>query len=344
MTEPQTKEIEKVKPSSMQFSNRGLILQTVTDLATFAKKAFESGLVPDSFRTPEQVFIALQMGAELGLPPMATLRTICVINGRPSIWGDGMMGVVRASRLLTSCDEFIEGQGEQMVAVCRTTRKDDGTTIERTFSVDDAKLAKLWMNPKKDPWCKYPKRMLQMRARAFCLRDHFADILSGMTSAEEAMDMGNTQEAFDPDKARGADKAVDLAHRLTSDAPVVAESEAQPVEESEQQTEQSESAPHPTQTTDPTPTTSDGQPQSETASETTPPDAEGDTSLERFERLVNYIAGAVGSSLADAEQAATDWLAGLNFKRTDLADPERWLRVWNKAQSTDWTEKVKAAA
>ena len=42
-------------------------------------------------------------------------------------------------------------------------------------------------------WCKYPKRMLQMRARAFCLRDAFPDVLRGLYVAEEVITHQNDQ-------------------------------------------------------------------------------------------------------------------------------------------------------
>ncbi len=54
------------------------------------------------------------------------------------------------------------------------------------ISKEDAKKAGLW--GKAGPWSQYPKRMLQMRARSFALRDKFADALSGLIMAEEAQD------------------------------------------------------------------------------------------------------------------------------------------------------------
>src|SRR5690606_6210149 len=58
--------------------------------------------------------------------------------------------------------------------------------IKATFSVADAKKAGLW--GKQGPWQQYPKRMLSMRARAFALRDGFADVLRGLGIAEEVQD------------------------------------------------------------------------------------------------------------------------------------------------------------
>ena len=57
----------------------------------------------------------------------------------------------------------------------------------REFSMQDAKQAGL--TGKQGPWSQYPRRMLQMRARAFALRDVFADVLRGVHVAEEAQDI-----------------------------------------------------------------------------------------------------------------------------------------------------------
>jgi hypothetical protein len=54
------------------------------------------------------------------------------------------------------------------------------------FSVADAKRAGLW--GKSGPWTQYPRRMLQLRARGFALRDAFPDVLKGLVTAEEAQD------------------------------------------------------------------------------------------------------------------------------------------------------------
>jgi hypothetical protein len=55
-----------------------------------------------------------------------------------------------------------------------------------SFSVSDAKRAGLW--GKSGPWANYPERMLKYRARGFCLRDAFPDVLKGLITIEEAND------------------------------------------------------------------------------------------------------------------------------------------------------------
>jgi hypothetical protein len=70
--------------------------------------------------------------------------------------------------------------------VVRRAYGDEIEETEATFSVADAKRAKLW--GKSGPWTQYPKRMLAMRARGFAIRDAFPDAMRGMITAEEAQD------------------------------------------------------------------------------------------------------------------------------------------------------------
>src|SRR5271169_5043266 len=70
---------------------------TFAEALTFSEYLAKSDLAPKDFKDkPANVLIALQMGAELGLPPMAALQNIAVINGRPSLWGDAALAVVMA--------------------------------------------------------------------------------------------------------------------------------------------------------------------------------------------------------------------------------------------------------
>lgn len=166
---------------------RGLALQTMAEAMTFGKMASQSAFVPKEFRgKPEDCVLAIQHGAEIGLGPTQSLQSITVVNGRPVLWGDAAKGLVMASPICEYIAERIEGDGDQMVAICEAKRRGDPQPTVSTFSVADAKKASLW--GKSGPWQQYPKRMLQMRARGFALRDAFPDVLRGLVTAEEAQD------------------------------------------------------------------------------------------------------------------------------------------------------------
>ena len=150
---------------------------------TFSTYLADSDMVPKDFKgKPGNCLIAMQWGAELGLKPLQALQNLAIINGRPSLWGDAVIALVRASPLC----EFVIETDDGHAATCKVKRRGEPEQT-RTFSMDDAKAAGL--QGKQGPWSQYPKRMRQMRARAFALRDVFPDVLRGLPVAEEIMDI-----------------------------------------------------------------------------------------------------------------------------------------------------------
>jgi hypothetical protein len=162
---------------------KAIVPQSMEEAYRLGKAICMAGMAPKGLDTPEKAMIAIMQGMEVGMTPMASLQRIAVVNGRPTIWGDGAMSLVRGSGLCEWVREAFEGQGETRTAICTVKRKGEPEDVKRTFSVADAKKAGLW--GKSGPWQQYPDRMLQMRARAFALRDVFADVLGGMYLREE---------------------------------------------------------------------------------------------------------------------------------------------------------------
>jgi hypothetical protein len=160
----------------------------------FANLIASSDLVPKDFRDkPANVLVAVQLGMELNISPMQALQNIAVINGRPTIWGDLLPALIFSSGLLESLEET----GDEKEARCTVKRK-GFLPVTRTFSMDEARKVAYteWIDNKKvqvtladkQTYKSYPKRMLQMRARAFALRDMFPDVLKGLQVREEVED------------------------------------------------------------------------------------------------------------------------------------------------------------
>ena len=163
-----------------------LMPTTQGEAMELAKLIADSDLAPRDYKgKPANVLIAVQMGADVGLRPMQSVQNIAIINGRPSVWGDAALALVLSSNLLVSIKEWEDGG---FVAHCLLQRK-GGEPVERTFGPEDAKTAGLYGKP--GPWTNYPKRMRQMRARGFALRDVFADVLMGLSIVEDIIDVGD---------------------------------------------------------------------------------------------------------------------------------------------------------
>ncbi len=164
--------------------------KNLTEALEYAKHIADSDICPKDFRgKPGNVLVAVQMGAELGIPPMSAIQNIAIINGRPSVWGDALLGIVQAHPSFVLCEERDASEAAVKGGECRLVRRGrDGTVtdITRRFTPQDAKTAGLL--GKQGPWSQYPGRMYQMRARGFAIRDLFADVVKGLSMREEVQD------------------------------------------------------------------------------------------------------------------------------------------------------------
>ncbi|MBP1180022.1 recombinase RecT [Methylobacterium sp. PvR107] len=176
-----------------------IIPQSMEDAYRLGTAIVKAGMAPRGMETAEKCMVAILRGLEVGLSPMQAVDKIAVVNGRPTIWGDGAMALVRASGLCEFVKERIDGEGDGRVAICESKRKGEVEAVRRTFSVSEAKEAGLWN--KQGPWKQFPARMLQMRARAFALRDLYADVLGGLYLREEIEDEGRPARAETPPPA-----------------------------------------------------------------------------------------------------------------------------------------------
>lgn len=179
----------KNRLSEIQVSRQtGATIDTMADAWTLAQAFHSAGMVPQSFKSPQQVMVAFLAAAEIGLGPAAALKHMMVVNGVPSLYGDGPMAICLRSGLVKRHASGTDGTSleDDFTAWFEVERTGVEGIVRREFSVADAKAAGLW--GKSGPWRNHPKRMLFVRARAFTLRDAFPDVLGGLGIAEELVE------------------------------------------------------------------------------------------------------------------------------------------------------------
>lgn len=156
--------------------------RTLEEAIKFAEILSKSDLVPREYQgKPANIVVAIQMGAEVGISPLQSLSGIKNINGKPSLYGDAALAVVKQHPSYENHQEYTQNG----VGICRIKRKGHDWH-EVKFDIDQAKKAGLW--GKSGPWTQYPDVMLRKRARGFALRDMFPDALVGLITVEEAED------------------------------------------------------------------------------------------------------------------------------------------------------------
>jgi hypothetical protein len=182
------------KPAQFSFAPTNF-----NEACQLAERLSQSELVPKNFRgKPQDILVAMQMGAEVNLSIMQSLKSIAVINGMPSLYGDGFLAVIMGHPAF----EWIKEDNLEDIAVNKkatcTIKRRGAEAHSVTFTEDMASKAGLLT--KDGPWKNYKPRQMQMRARGFCGRDTFADALRGIVLADEAYDIVTVDAVPDPPK------------------------------------------------------------------------------------------------------------------------------------------------
>ncbi|MFD2757077.1 hypothetical protein [Gulosibacter faecalis] len=178
-----------VAPSRDQAITRGsaALVQFASDLRLAYNASLslvKTNFVPQSLQgRPEQAAAAIVTGLELGLTPMASLRSIDIIQGTPALRAN----TLRAIALAKGHEIWVEESTSQR-AVVKGKRRGTENIETAMWDMDRAKQMKL---TGKDNWQKQPAAMLVARATSELVRRIAADDVLGLSYvAEELEDDG----------------------------------------------------------------------------------------------------------------------------------------------------------
>jgi hypothetical protein len=151
--------------------------------ATLAESICKTSFVPEHFRgKPHETAAAILTGHELGLSPMAAVRSIFVIKGTPGMYAKAMVAVVQSR----GHQVWAEEQSDERVVMCGR-RKGTSEIVRTTWDRARVEKNKLTGNAK---YQESPQQMMVARGQAEICRQIAADALHGVPyAAEELEDM-----------------------------------------------------------------------------------------------------------------------------------------------------------
>lgn len=153
--------------------------RTLDEVSSLAEKLAKSSLLPEALRNKvPEVMMQLMAGQELGLAPMASLRSFSIINGKPVMSADAMVAIVLGSGKA----EYFRRVEESDERVTYATKRKGEPERRCVWTMDMAKKASLHQ---KDNWRGYPRAMLASRAKSELARDVYSDVLAGVFTADE---------------------------------------------------------------------------------------------------------------------------------------------------------------
>jgi hypothetical protein len=145
-----------------------------------AKLLVASGLMPRGVQRAEAAFAIIAAGRELGLTAMQSLRSIHIIEGKPTLSADLIAALCKSRSDV--CQYFRLVESTDKIARYETLRKGEPEPTSMTWTWDDATRAGV---TSKDNWKKYPAAMLRARCITALARAVYPDLAMGVYDPDE---------------------------------------------------------------------------------------------------------------------------------------------------------------
>lgn len=155
-----------------------------------AKSLCESNLVPQSYQGQKGLpncLVALEMSKRMNLSPLTVMQNLNIIHGTPSWSAQFISSQILGCGRFTNFDYIVSGQGETLEVQCVAKRVEDQKIVKGTsVSMRMAKLEGWTRNSK---YQSMPELMLRNRAATFFGRQYIPDLLLGVQTSEEVVDI-----------------------------------------------------------------------------------------------------------------------------------------------------------
>ena len=174
----------------------------------------KASILPAALRGKEaDVLMTVMAGAELGLGPVQSIRSIHIIDGKPSLSADLIAALCLRNRDV--CEYLQPVESSAKVATYEAKRRGAPAPFRLSFTIDEAKAAGL---TGKGNWAKYPAAMLRARCISAICRAVFPDLVGGLYDS----DSGEIEATAKPQE-REVNAAPVVVEAPPASPPVVAE-------------------------------------------------------------------------------------------------------------------------
>lgn len=180
----ETQSLEKV-PNESAFG-----IATFDHAQRVAKMLSVSSLIPKDYQNNiPNTMIALEMANRIGASPLMVMQNLYIVHGKPSWSSTFIIAALNSSKKFSPVRFELSGDGEEYGCFAWAY---DATNNEKLIGPKiTMKMAKLegWIDKNGSKWKTMPELMLRYRAAAFFGRLYAPEIMMGMQTMEEVIDI-----------------------------------------------------------------------------------------------------------------------------------------------------------
>ena len=155
-----------------------------------AKSLADSQLVPTQYQGQQGIpncLVALEMSKRMNLSPLTVMQNLNIIHGKPSWSAQFIASTIMSCGRFSNFDYLVKGQGETLEVQCIATRLEDKKQVKGTAV--SMRMARMEGWTKNSKYSSMPELMLRNRAATFFGRQYIPDLLLGVQTSEEVVDI-----------------------------------------------------------------------------------------------------------------------------------------------------------
>ncbi len=188
-TAPQAMTAQRTSRGSLSVFADG---QSFNTALRMAQCLADSTVVPKEYqKNIGNCMIAIEMASRINTSPMMVMQNLYIVNGRPAWSSQWIIAMINSSRRYKTELQFEFGNAQEDGGLsCRAWAEDYsghkvyGPKITMTMANSEG-----WVNKNGSKWKTMPQVMIQYRAASFFGRMNCPDMIMGIYSQEEVLDM-----------------------------------------------------------------------------------------------------------------------------------------------------------
>lgn len=177
------------------------------ELTQRAAQAFAaSSLVPRQFQNTANAIICLDMANRLRCSPLMVAQCLYIVQGKPSWSAQFVIAAINSCGRFTPLRFVMTGEGMERQCHAESTDRATGQLLQGPAVSMQMAKDEGWLDKGGSKWRTMPELMLRYRAGTFFGRLYAPDVLLGLYTQDEALDIVNVQDVSDvPDKVKDDD-------------------------------------------------------------------------------------------------------------------------------------------
>ena len=167
-------------------------IQAFEDAQRMAKSLASSTLVPPQFQGQQgfaNCLVALEISHRMKMSPFVVVQNLHIIHGRPSWSSQFIIGLVNGCGRFSPLRYDITGKGDTLACAALATELATGEELRGPEVTMAMAKKEGWATKSGSKWQTMPELMIRYRAAAFWGRLYIPDLLVGIQTQEEVLDI-----------------------------------------------------------------------------------------------------------------------------------------------------------